>query len=205
MSTKERYSLDSFDSRTVKVAVEGQEYRINTHFLSRDSPVLREMFGGPEVDVPEPAYTLDGVTKEELENLLWLYYNPYIGLAHVSVWRNILKLAEKWQMDRVRGIALGHLLRGKLDAAEKIRLCESVGRWQAQDAYVQICTRAEPLSAAEFQVLGMEPVLLIMQIRERLIVNRQDSTQARRVEDIVDDVIGMPPEEAVAMREEDYC
>jgi hypothetical protein len=84
--------LDSFDSSNVKVIVsplwvftpsgvdesqvEGQQYTIHRLFLVRDSPVLREMFSRAVDTSGEPVYTLAGVTKDEFEHLLWLYYNP---------------------------------------------------------------------------------------------------------------------------------
>jgi hypothetical protein len=107
------------------------------------------------------------------------------------VWRDIFKLADMWQMTRIQNIVLSHLGRAKLDAAEKIKLCErdELGRSRARDAYIEICTREQPLTSEEFQALGMDPVLLIMPIRERIIANRLGQEQLRE-EAIVDDVIG---------------
>ncbi|KAF8201919.1 hypothetical protein K438DRAFT_1525081, partial [Mycena galopus ATCC 62051] len=122
---------------------------------------------------------LSGVTKEEFENLLWVYYNPTIDhyYAHIDVWRNILKLADMWKMTGIERLAASHLLRGKVDDIEKIKLCEraSCGRYEARDAYIKVCTREESLNATEFQMLGMDLVLLIMQIRERILTSRQGS------------------------------
>ncbi|KAJ7506944.1 hypothetical protein B0H11DRAFT_1969596 [Mycena galericulata] len=191
-------SLDSFDAGTVNLIVEGKEYKVNRFFLNRDSPVLREMFSSP-VDTTEPAWTLSGVTKEELEHLLWIYYNPSIEhyWAPTAVWRDILKLADMWQMTGIKYIALNHLSRAKFDPIEKIKLCErdDVGRYQAREAYIQVCTREEPLTSTEFQALGMDPVLRIMQIRERILANRhsREGQETLSEEDIVDDTIGRWP------------
>lgn len=84
-------SLDSFDSATVnlivgslgilissgteQIQVEGNQYTVPRFFLIRDSPVLCEMFSTP-TDTVREAWTLAGVTREELEHLLWVYYNP---------------------------------------------------------------------------------------------------------------------------------
>ncbi|KAJ7089069.1 hypothetical protein C8R44DRAFT_545584, partial [Mycena epipterygia] len=154
--------------------VEGKQYSVNSFFLKRDSPVLREMFSAT-VDLSadtEPAWTLSGVTKEELEHLLWIYYNPSIGeyWAPSAVWCDILKLADMWQMTGIKYIALNHLRGARFNPIEKIKHCErdDVGTYEAREAYIQICTREEPLAATEFQALGMDLVLRIMQIRERI-------------------------------------
>ncbi|KAJ6489182.1 hypothetical protein C8R47DRAFT_1014989 [Mycena vitilis] len=200
MSTDPDYacSLASFDSANINVVVEGNQYTIHRFFLARDSPVLREKFFAPAVtNGSDPTYTLEGITKEELEHLLWVYYNPLIEgyLAPIAVWRDALKLADMWKMDRIKRIALRHLLSAELDPIEKIQLCEhdGVGRYDARDAYIKICTREESLTPAEFQALGMDLVLLVMQIRERILTSRRDQPGANEVniESIVDNAIGV--------------
>ncbi|KAJ7433219.1 hypothetical protein FB451DRAFT_1110935 [Mycena latifolia] len=195
-------SLDSFHVGYVNLIVEGKQYRVNSFFLYRDSPVLREMFLAPRDDSDtEPSWTLSGVTKEELEHLLWLYYNSSIEgyWAPSAVWHDILKLADMWQMSRTKSIALNHLRGAKFDPIEKIKHCErdDVGRYQAREAYIQVCTREESLTATEFQALGMDLVLQIMQIRERILIYRRATGELREPlsceEDIVDDMIGREP------------
>ncbi|KAF8204191.1 hypothetical protein K438DRAFT_1757454 [Mycena galopus ATCC 62051] len=198
--------LDSFDATNVRLIekqIEGKAYKIHRFFLFRDSPVLREMPPDP-VESFEPVapgddldltYTLRGVSKEEFEHLLWLYYNPSIEyyLAPIAVWRDILKLAEMWKMTRVVYIAQKHLRNAEIDPIEIIKLCER-DHHAAREAYIQIGTRKESLSATEFQTLGMDLVLLIMQIRERIIANRGASAAESLDEGkIVDGVINPEP------------
>ncbi|KAJ6449789.1 hypothetical protein C8R45DRAFT_849494 [Mycena sanguinolenta] len=163
----------------------------------------------------EPVWTLTEVTKEEFENLLWVYYNPWVPTcshienyyAPVAVWRNLLKLAELWEMDQIQRTALNHLVRAEQSAIEKIKLCGRpyLGRYRARDAYIKICTREEALSPTEFQELGMDLVLLIMQIRERILVNRQGVERVKE-EDIVDDMIGRwPDQRGPAAPDPEYC
>ncbi|KAJ7861716.1 hypothetical protein B0H14DRAFT_2741694 [Mycena olivaceomarginata] len=166
-------SLDSFDSANVNLIVEGTKYKIHRFFLSRDSPVLREMFSKPKEQGAgrEPEWTLSDVTKSELEHLLWVYYNPSINShsANIAVWRD---------------------------------LCEDC-RYNAKDAYIKVCTREEALTSTDFQVLGIDLVLLIMQIRERIIGNRRESE--RTEEDIVVDMIGIEPDGLYAVPNPEYC
>lgn len=109
-----------------------------------------------------------------------------------------------WQMYRIQCLARGHILRYKnLDPIEEIKLCEDC-RYDAKDAYIKVCTREEALTSTEFQVLGMDLVLLIMQIRERIIANRRGSESARE-EDIVVDMIGREPVRPNTLPHPEYC
>ncbi|KAJ7721604.1 hypothetical protein B0H16DRAFT_1896401 [Mycena metata] len=197
------FSLESSSlTGTVTVIVEGQEYKVHSYFLCRDSPVLREMFQSP-VETLQPRWPLDNVTKSEFEHLLWIYYNPLLDYysAPLDTWRDVLKLADMWKMKRATDLALGKLMRpGRLNSKELIALCERDDlknyRWRAREAYIEICTRAEPLTPEEFQAFGMDAVLLIMQIRERIVANRHSTDLEKpREEDIVDDVIGRASEQ----------
>ncbi|KAJ7041545.1 hypothetical protein C8F04DRAFT_1177010 [Mycena alexandri] len=198
------FSLKSLGSltRTVKVIVEGQKYKVDSYILCCDSPVLRETFHRPFEGPGEPDYSLDNVTKSELEHLLWVYYNLLLDhySAPLDTWRDFLKLADMWKMTRAKDFALEKLMRpGRLNSKELIALCKRDDlkgyRWHAREAYIEICTRAEPLTPAEFQAFGMDAVLLIMQIRECIVANRHSADLEKpREEDIVDNVIGRPLE-----------
>ncbi|KAJ7768163.1 hypothetical protein DFH07DRAFT_721462, partial [Mycena maculata] len=178
--------------------VEGQQYTIHRLFLFRDSPVLREMFTGLSDALPDHPYTLTGVTKDEFEHLLWVYYNPQIEYyrAPMATWRDILKLAEMWRMTQIQHLAINHLLSATpLGPIERIMLCERDGRHrsEANAAYLEVCARQEPLTTGEFQALSMDVVLLIMQMREKILINRREPDNELRDEDIVKRTIGLPP------------
>ncbi|KAJ7713554.1 hypothetical protein B0H16DRAFT_542135, partial [Mycena metata] len=197
------FSLESLDSltRPVTLVVEGQKYRVDSYLLCRDSSVLREMFHSPFEGPGEPDYSLENVTKSELEHLLWVYYNPLLNeySAPVDTWRDVLKLADMWKMTRAKDFALDKLMRQRgLSPNEWIVLFErddlKGSRWRAKKAYLEVCTRVEPLTPAEVHAFGTDAVLLIRQIRERIAANRH-SPDAEKVSEghIVDDVIGMAP------------
>ncbi|KAJ7651395.1 hypothetical protein FB45DRAFT_1051129 [Roridomyces roridus] len=198
--------LNAFRPGTVDVIVEGNQYTIDRFFLERDSPVLRELFA--ELREGDPVYALSGATKAELEHLLWVYYKTSIARdpwAPITVWKDILKLADMWKMEQIKDHALGHLRRGKMDAMEKIKHCEreDVPTYEAKEAYMELCTRTEPLTAADFQVLGMDIGLRIMQIRERILASRvpQAGIKPQSEGEIVDDVIGRAPPPTVLASE----
>jgi hypothetical protein len=127
----------------------------------------------------------------------------------MATWRDILKLAEMWKMTQIQNLAINHLLSATpLGPIERIMLCERDGwctRYDAKAAYVEVCAREEPLTAAEFQVLSMDVVLLIMQMRERILVNRHQPGTEKRDEDIVEDIIGPAPARICRVPPPDEC
>ncbi|KAJ7095539.1 hypothetical protein C8R44DRAFT_644958 [Mycena epipterygia] len=172
-------------------------YTVHRYFLCRDSPILKAMFERPRVAGSDPpTYDLsDQVNNEELEHLLWIYYNPEINVyeAPPDTWRNILRLADMWQMARIKTIALEKLMQAELPTIERIMLCERHNLTRdrtALGAYLEVCTREAPLTAAEFQTLGINVVLKIVAARERIIANRAASERVPE-EDIVADAMGL--------------
>ncbi|KAJ6481506.1 hypothetical protein C8R47DRAFT_982397, partial [Mycena vitilis] len=158
-------------------------FRVHEYFLHRDSPVLRDMMHFEiSPDGPEPIYHLDGVSSKDFEHLLWLYYNPTVVTydAPTNTWRAILRLADRWEMDNIKKIALGNLLKADLDPLERITLCEreDLSRDQATNAYVRLCTREAPLTVEELKMLSTEVILIITSAREQIIALRGNAEQA---------------------------
>ncbi|KAF7342339.1 BTB domain-containing protein [Mycena venus] len=164
--------------------VENVLFRVHEYFLHRDSPVLRDMM---PLEIapngPEPIFHLDGVRSKDFEQLLWLYYNPAVTTydAPKTTWRAILKLADRWEMDNIKKIALGNLLKAAdLDPLERIMLCErgDLSRDQATDAYISVCTREAPLTVEELKSLSTEVILMITTAREQIIALRGNAEQS---------------------------
>lgn len=177
-------------------------FRVHEYFLHRDSPVLRDMMPLEiSPNGPEPIFHLDGVRSKDFEQLLWLYYNPYVvqcrhvRLSYISsawysavttydapktTWRAILRLADRWEMDNIKKIALGNLLKAEdLDPLERIMLCErgDLSRDQATEAYITVCTREAPLTVEELKTLSTEVILIITSAREKIIALRGNAEQ----------------------------
>ncbi|KAJ7200921.1 hypothetical protein B0H12DRAFT_541176 [Mycena haematopus] len=159
-------------------------FRVHQYFLHRDSPVLRDMM---PLEIapngPEPIFHLDGVRSKDFEQLLWLYYNPAVTAydAPKNTWRAILKLADLWEMENIKKIALDNLLKsGDLDPLERIMLCErgDLSRDQATEAYINVCTREAPLTMAELKTLSTEVILIITSAREQIIALRENAEQS---------------------------
>ncbi|KAK7042047.1 BTB domain-containing protein [Favolaschia claudopus] len=159
-------------------------FRVHEYFLHRDSPVLRDMM---PLEIapngPEPIFHLDGVRSKDFEQLLWLYYNPAVTAydAPKTTWRAILRLADRWEMENIKKIALGNLLKAvDLEALERIMLCErtDLSRDQATEAYISVCTREAPLSIEELKTLSTEVILIITSAREQIIALRGNAEQS---------------------------
>ncbi|KAF7292657.1 BTB domain-containing protein [Mycena indigotica] len=163
-------------------------FRVHAYFLHRDSPVLRDM-APVEISAtgPEPVFHLDGVKSKDFEHLLWLYYNPLITnyTAPKTTWQAILRLADRFEMDNIKKIALRNLLVAPdVDPFETIMLCEreDMARAQAEEAYIAILTRNAPLSAEEIKVWGLtaEVIAIITQAREEVIKLRNRAEEGVR-------------------------
>ncbi|KAJ7620256.1 hypothetical protein FB45DRAFT_929816 [Roridomyces roridus] len=165
-------------------------FRVHEYFLHRDSPVLRDMMHFEiSPNGPEPIFHLDGVSSKDFEQLLWLYYNPAVTVydAPKNTWHAILRLADRWEMENIKKIALGNLLKATdLDPLEKIMLCEreDLSREQAKDAYAIVCTREAPLTVGELDMLSTEVISIITTARERIIALRGNAEQS--TVDVVD-------------------
>ncbi|KAJ7473518.1 hypothetical protein FB451DRAFT_1249449 [Mycena latifolia] len=164
--------------------VENVLFRVHEYFLHRDSPVLRDMM---PLEIapngPEPIFHLDGVSSKDFEHLLWLYYNPAVTVydAPTNTWRSILRLADRWEMENIKKIALGNILKAKdLDDIETIMLCEreDLSRDQATEAYISVCTREAPLTIEELKKLSTEVILIITSAREQIIALRGNVEQS---------------------------
>ncbi|KAJ7200744.1 hypothetical protein GGX14DRAFT_571756 [Mycena pura] len=165
-------------------AVENILFRVHEYFLHRDAPVLRDM-AHYEIapNGPEPIFHLDGVSSKDFEHLLWLYYNPAVTAyeAPKTTWFAILRLADRWEMESIKKIALGNLLRAAdLDPFERIMLCErgDLSREQATEAYVSVCTREAPLTAEELRKLSTDVILIITSAREQAIALREHAEKS---------------------------
>ncbi|KAJ7659466.1 hypothetical protein B0H17DRAFT_1096162 [Mycena rosella] len=158
--------------------------QVENYFLHRDSPVLRDMMpleiapNGPETN-----FHLDGVSSKDFEHLLWLYYNSTVTTynAPTNTWRSILRLADRWEMDNIKKIALGNILNAAdVDHMERIMLCErgDLSRDQATEAYISVCTRDAPLTMDELRSLSTEVILIITSAREQIISLRGNAEQS---------------------------
>lgn len=84
-------------------------------------------------------------------------------------WLAVLRLATEWSFDGIRSLAIERL-EPIANPIEKIVLSHShsIPEWLPA-AYVSLCQRPYPLTAAEIRAIQAEDVELVMSVRETII------------------------------------
>ncbi|KAF9443656.1 hypothetical protein P691DRAFT_797152 [Macrolepiota fuliginosa MF-IS2] len=143
--------------------VEDDLYKVPNQPFSQHSPIFRRRFknqGFVKFSHHNPLVIDSGVTKADFECLLRFFFPPNSAgewEPSFTEWASILTLSAKWEMDRVKSLAVQKL--EKLDfgsVVTKLRMAQELG---VQDWFVSgmktLVTRQEPLSAHECQVLDL--------------------------------------------------
>lgn len=97
--------------------------------------------------------------------------------ASVDDWNSILNLADKWDFNEVKELAVRELQKKKeLDIVTKMALYQKykVDKRHLVPLYASLCKRDIPLSLGEAHILGMEATILVNTARERLRANPSD-------------------------------
>lgn len=91
--------------------------------------------------------------------------------ASVDDWQCILDLADRWDFNEVKELAVRELHKKKeLDLVHKMSLYQKykVDPRHLVPLYAELCARDTPLNLEESKILGLETVVLINSTRERL-------------------------------------
>lgn len=85
-------------------------------------------------------------------------------------WKTILRIAAKWGFDQVRELAVRHLENTDIDLVNRIKLYKEHGVAQKHlfPLYMQLAVRRELITLDEAQILGMETLVKIHSVRERI-------------------------------------
>jgi len=119
------------------------------------------------------------VSPEDFEKLLWVFYNPKYSLYEASVddWNRILNLADQWEFNEVKELAVRELQKKReLDIISKMALYQKykVDKRHLIPLYATLCARDHSLSLEEGQIIGLEATVLVNTARERLRANPSD-------------------------------
>ncbi|EKM59087.1 uncharacterized protein PHACADRAFT_85719, partial [Phanerochaete carnosa HHB-10118-sp] len=91
------------------------------------------------------------------------------NITSVDEWSAVLRLATEWSFDGIRNLAIERL---ELIASptEKIALSHShsIAGWLSA-AYISLCQRPHPLTAAEIRAIEAEDVEVVMSVRETVL------------------------------------
>ncbi|KAF8161496.1 hypothetical protein B0H34DRAFT_701175 [Crassisporium funariophilum] len=167
------------------VLVEKTMFRVHGFFFSRDSPLFNVKLNpaspgqAQEGTSESTALKLAGVTPEEFEKFLWIFYNPKYSLydAKVEDWRCILNLADKWDFNEVKELAVRELhKKNSLSIVEKMALYAKykVDSRHLVPLYAALCARDTALTLEESRILGIEATVLVSSARERLRAKPSD-------------------------------
>jgi hypothetical protein len=193
MSETRRTGID-FPNRHHKYYINGADlhivaqktlFRVHGHFFSRESPVFSR-----KIDPASPEYVkqgktdsdpiiLEGVSPEEFEHFLWVFYNPKYSIYDTSVenWRDILNLADQWKFSEVKELAVRELQKKQhLGVVSKIALYQEydVDRRHLIPLYAQLCERPNSLTREEAEVLGLDATVFISATRQTLRAGPSD-------------------------------
>jgi len=182
LNRHEKYYIDAAD---LHILTERTLFRVHGYFFSRESPIFNKRLNPASPgDVKQGTndsdpIILENVSPEEFEKLCWVFYNPKYSLYDASVddWNSILNLADKWDFNEVKELAVRELHKKKeLDIVNKMALYQKykVDKRHLVPLYASLCKRDHPISLDEALVLGIEATILVNTARERLRANPSD-------------------------------
>jgi len=171
----DRYYIPSGD---VVFMVEDVLFRVHRYFFVRESPVFRDMLSMPCPKGSDPEGLSDHrpihlpqVKQVDFGRFCWVFYDPkYSHTASVEEWSSILALAHLWQFEEVKAFAVRALDKMWVPPVQKAILARDydVGKDWLETAYTIVGVREQPLTAEEGRRLGMDVVVKIAELRERI-------------------------------------
>ncbi|CAK5281911.1 unnamed protein product [Mycena citricolor] len=125
----------------------------------------------PEGEVVENPIVLEGICTVDFDRLLSVFYPADFATrdcASVEEWTSILSLSTRWEFTSIRELAIQHL-GPSTSAVERIALGRrfDVGPWLVP-AYTELCERMDPLTLTEGQLLGVDIIIRIQQVRHSI-------------------------------------
>jgi len=173
-----RHSQYHISSGDVVFQVENQLFRVHRYFFVRESDYFRDMLcmqssTGTELEGHSDARPIElpEVTAIDFARFVWVFYDQkYQHDASIEEWASILHLAHKWSFAEVKQLAIR-----KLEALDVMPVDKAVwafhydvGRDWLATAYAALGARATPLTKAEGVRLGLDVVLKLAEVREKI-------------------------------------
>ncbi|KLO19848.1 hypothetical protein SCHPADRAFT_43214 [Schizopora paradoxa] len=178
-----KYYIPSGD---VVFMVENTLFRVHHYFFIRESTYFQKTVFTSS-DIPYSSsdahpIIISDATTTEFARLLWVFYNEdYSFEATADIWCSILRVAHKWGFDKVKGLAVKELEKTQMSPVDKAILardCE-VGNGWLLTAYAELGAREAPLTVEEGQKLGLNAVIQLAEVREK-IRDRRNAPLPRR-------------------------
>jgi hypothetical protein len=100
----------------------------------------------------------------------------------VEEWISILHLSTRWEFNDIRNLAIREIEHLDLTPVEKVVLSRQYdisSNWTLK-AYTDLCERAKPINIHEARALGLETMVRISQLREKLHTPPRSASPLRR-------------------------
>ncbi|KAI0058444.1 hypothetical protein BV25DRAFT_1965296 [Artomyces pyxidatus] len=158
----ERFFLEDGN---VTFLVDSILYRVHRYFFRHSNLLSRAHESVSSI-------RLTAVQSREFDAFLAIIYPSDYNtceLTTVDEWTSVLRLATKWGFDSIRSLAVTRL-EPIVSAVDKVILAHAyvfLADW-ALPGYTELCHRAEPLGDEEGRRLGVDDVLLVCGMRERV-------------------------------------
>ncbi|KAF5386030.1 hypothetical protein D9615_002324 [Tricholomella constricta] len=162
----------------VHFLVGNQLFRVHRYFFERESRVFREQIelptppGRPRQGDDESVAIVLDVPPVSFEKFLGVFYNPRYSVYDWDSddWISILELADKWEFDEVKNLAVRELEKQEISLIPRIALYQQfkIDHMLLVPLYAKLCSRPEALDEDESNIIGMKTTVLIFRARERL-------------------------------------
>jgi len=150
-------------------------YKVHRYFFSQNSESIASLM--PTYNTPTPEWVpihLPDVDPKGFELILSIFYpQDYLRCEAETVddWSAVLAAATKYQMKKIRALAIEKL--GSIaSAVDKVALGKEYGvkEWLVP-AYTELCMRFEPLTLDESKKLGLDTVVKIAEMKHEIMEN----------------------------------
>ncbi|EJD08155.1 uncharacterized protein FOMMEDRAFT_74122 [Fomitiporia mediterranea MF3/22] len=189
--TPRRHSDLYIDSGDVVFLVESQLFKVHRYFFVRESQRFKDMLNASHRPNGQRIGTSDsnplelrGVTAKDFTRFLWVFYNPdYSYEASVNKWSSILRLAHTWKFPKVKELAVREMDKLEISPVDKAVMAREFEvdpkrRW-LETAYAELGAREQPITKEEGTRLGLDVVLHLAEVRERIRERRRLEAEAR--------------------------
>ncbi|KAF8650090.1 hypothetical protein AX16_005416 [Volvariella volvacea WC 439] len=172
-SNEVRHPEFYFGDENIVFRVENTTFRLPLYFFKRDSPEFRDLLEKPRpgTGIVPDVIKLNNVTVKDFERLVKVMYPSKIGkydATTVEEWTSILTLADRWKFASIRELAIKEIVRIGTPV-DKILLGEKFSNGELlRSGYYDITMRDQALEKEEGDKLGMEKVVKIAGVRQKI-------------------------------------
>ncbi|KAF8891870.1 hypothetical protein BD779DRAFT_153819 [Infundibulicybe gibba] len=172
------------------IQVEQCLFKVPRFYLERESEVFRDMFQLPSIGDnihglrEEEPLRLDGISGEDFRQFLKVLYpvdDTTFSRLSLGQWASALKLADMWDMERVKTTAIKRMEILIPSPAERIVLGRQyhVDEWVVQ-GFMKLIERVDPISIDDGRRIGFEWAFMIAAMRERCCAHNSSQTWGSR-------------------------